>query len=179
MALRCTRDGCCCAATELPTRPRAVVLVQSGGAAFFTGPRCDMTDTTCKPTLHDSRPRVLSLAFAAATFTNNSAPSGSALFVNNVAQTSLCDTRFTLHGGATIVTQSARLSWYCRLGSWMPSTGDISFDLAAPECKPCTAGYFGDKHNETKDRALASAPRATSAWRGRSRHNLVLAARVC
>jgi len=120
-------------------------LVQNGGAVFVS----------------DSS----SLDIAKATFTSSIAPSGSALFVGvNVERASIHDASFTLHAGATVVAQS-QLLWSCQLGSWMPATGKLEGDLAAPDCRfDCAAGYFGGYSGSaytihTKETCAGQCPR--------------------
>ncbi|EOD11350.1 hypothetical protein EMIHUDRAFT_214682, partial [Emiliania huxleyi CCMP1516] len=83
-------------------------------------------------------------------FINNSAGrSGSVLYLDNMDQTSISDASFTGNNGITILAIKSPIIWACRLGRWMPSEGAFKGDFSAPECNPCSAGYYGARSDLT------------------------------
>ncbi|EOD30531.1 hypothetical protein EMIHUDRAFT_232686, partial [Emiliania huxleyi CCMP1516] len=70
-----------------------------------------------------------SLSIAGVDFINNSASTGSVLYLLNHEQTSISNASFTGNDGVTIQTVSSEIDWDCRLGSWMPTKGAFEGDF--------------------------------------------------
>jgi len=95
-----------------------------------------------------------SLFIAGVDFINNGAGgSGSVLYLQDLDQrSSINDASFTGNtaGDDKTITTNSPIDWVCRLGSWMPAEGAFKGNFRAPECYPCSAGYYGATTNLTK-----------------------------
>ena len=86
-----------------------------------------------------------SLSVAGVAFINNSAPSGSVLYLDELDRSSISDTSFAgnIAGNGIAIQTGSPIDWDCRLGRWMPRQGALEGDFSAPECRLCPAGYYG------------------------------------
>ena len=92
------------------------------------------------------------LSFEYASFTNNTAGSGSALYFESRGKNFLTETHIrsvTLYNNSgSVLVINAPTTWQCRAGLWMPLTGSFSGDIS--NCtEQCQAGSFGLTSNLT------------------------------
>ena len=73
------------------------------------------------------------------------------LWLQHIEQTSISDASFTgnVAGDKKTIQTDSPIDWDCRLGSWMASQGAFEGDFSAPECYPCSAGYYGNRSGLT------------------------------
>ena len=110
-------------------------------------------------------PNLVALSHTA--FVNNTGESYSALGIEQHGgqgtRSTMRDVSFAGNGGnngayAASYRANTITDWHCRLGSWMPRSGDFLGDFDAPACRPCAAGQYGRAHNLTVERCTGPCP---------------------